>query len=305
MGTGEFLAYITAASMIAKPLRQLTSVNNKIQIGIAAAQSIFEVMDKENEPDRGTIEFLKPAGKIEFRNLSFRYQSSSEDVLKNINLIIEQGETVAFVGRSGSGKSTLVNLLPRFFDVPAGHLFIDGLPIEDYQLKSLRQQVAIVNQHVILFQDSVKSNIAYGDLSEASDDAIEKAATTAHAIEFIKELPNGFDTEIGEDGYMLSGGQRQRLAMARAILKDAPVLILDEATSALDNESERYIQDALEAVMHNRTTLVIAHRLSTIEKADKIIVMDGGEIVETGTHNELLARKGAYAQLHKMQFRDN
>jgi subfamily B ATP-binding cassette protein MsbA len=305
MGTGEFLAYITAASMIAKPLRQLTSVNNKIQIGIAAAQSIFEVMDKENEPDRGTVEFLKPAGKIEFRNLSFRYPGSGEEVLKNINLTIEQGQTVAFVGRSGSGKSTLVNLLPRFNDVPANQLFIDGLPIEDYQLKSLRQQVAIVNQHVILFQDSVKRNIAYGDLATSSDEDIVNAATTAHAMEFIGGLPRGFDTQIGEDGFMLSGGQRQRLAMARAILKDAPVLILDEATSALDNESERYIQDALEAVMHNRTTLVIAHRLSTVEKADKIIVMDAGEIVETGTHAELLTRNGAYAQLHKMQFREN
>ncbi len=305
MGTGEFLAYITAASMIAKPLRQLTSVNNKIQIGIAAAQSIFEVMDQDHEADTGEKVFLKPAGKIEFRDLTFRYDPDKENILKNINLTIEPGETVAFVGRSGSGKSTLVNLLPRFNDVPEKQLFIDGLPIEDYRLDSLRQQIGIVNQHVVLFQDTVKRNIAYGDLATASHDDIEKAATTAHAIEFIRELPEGFDTQIGEDGVMLSGGQRQRLAMARAILKDAPILILDEATSALDNESERYIQDALETVMQGRTTLVIAHRLSTVENSDKIVVMEDGQIVEMGKHQELLAKKGAYAQLHQMQFRDD
>ena len=305
MNTGEFLSYLTAASLIAKPLRQLTSVNSKIQKGIAASQSIFAMMDEEAERDDGTVELQQAQGRLELRDVSFRYPGSEQDALSGINLTIEKGETVAFVGRSGSGKSTLVNLIPRFNIVSAGVITLDGLPLEEYRLRDLRRQVAIVNQQIVLFQDTVAHNIAYGDLAEAPEQDIIDAATAAHAMEFIEKLPQGLQTQVGEDGAMLSGGQRQRLALARAILKDAPLLILDEATSALDTESERYIQQALRGVMAGRTTLVIAHRLTTIENADKIVVMDQGSIVEVGNHQELLAKEGAYAQLHRLQFSDH
>ncbi|MEH6358282.1 MAG: lipid A export permease/ATP-binding protein MsbA [Pseudomonadales bacterium] len=305
MDTGEFLSYLTAASLIAKPLRQLTSVNSKIQKGIAASQSIFAMMDEEPERDTGTVELKKARGRLELRDVSFRYPGSEQDALRGINLTIEQGESVAFVGRSGSGKTTLVNLIPRFNNVSGGQITLDGLPLDDYRLRDLRRQVAIVNQQIVLFQDTVAHNIAYGDLAAASEQDIIDAATAAHALEFIEKLPQGLQTQVGEDGVMLSGGQRQRLALARAILKDAPLLILDEATSALDTESERYIQQALKGVMAGRTTLVIAHRLSTIENADKIVVMDQGAIVEVGNHQELLAKQGAYAQLHRLQFSDH
>lgn len=304
MDTGDFLSYLTAASLIAKPLRQLTSVNSKIQKGIAASQSIFAMMDEATEVDNGTLELQRAEGRVELRDVSFRYQGSEQDALQGINLTIEAGETVAFVGRSGSGKTTLVNLLPRFNNVSGGTITLDGVPLQDYRLHDLRRQVAIVNQQIVLFQDSVAHNIAYGDLDNASLEEIKAAATAAHAMEFIEGLPAGLETPIGEDGVMLSGGQRQRLALARAFLKDAPLLILDEATSALDTESERYIQQALNKVMQGRTTLVIAHRLSTIENADKIVVMDKGCIVEVGAHQELLAKQGAYAQLHQLQFSD-
>jgi len=305
MNTGEFLSYLTAASLIAKPLRQLTSVNSKIQKGIAASQSIFAMMDEEAERDNGSVELQQAQGRLELRDVSFRYPGSEQDALSGINLTIEKGESVAFVGRSGSGKTTLVNLIPRFNNVSGGVITLDGLPLEDYRLRDLRRQVAIVNQQIVLFQDTVAHNIAYGDLAEATEQDIIDAATAAHAMEFIEKLPQGLQTQVGEDGVMLSGGQRQRLALARAILKDAPLLILDEATSALDTESERYIQRALSAVMADRTTLVIAHRLSTIENADKIVVMDKGSIVEVGNHQELLAKEGAYAQLHRLQFSDH
>jgi ATP-binding cassette, subfamily B, bacterial MsbA len=302
MDTGDFLSYLTAASLIAKPLRQLTGVNSKIQKGIAASQSIFEMMDEEAEVDEGTIELKRAKGRIELKDVCFRYPGSDQNALKGINLVIEQGETVAFVGRSGSGKTTLVNLMPRFNNVSGGKITLDGVSLEDYRLRDLRRQVAIVNQQIVLFQDTVAHNIAYGDLADASEADIIQAATDAHAMEFIEKMSEGLQTQVGEDGVMLSGGQRQRLALARAILKDAPLLILDEATSALDTESERYIQQALSSVMKNRTTLVVAHRLSTIENADKIVVMDRGEIVEVGSHHQLLEKQGAYAQLHRLQF---
>jgi len=304
MDVGEFLAYITAASLIAKPLKQLTSVNAKIQRGIAAAQSIFAITDQEQELDEGTLPLSEPDGCIEFRDLTFSYTSEQEPVLSHINLTIEPGETLALVGRSGSGKSTLVNLLPRFYEAQYGQILIDGHPIQDYHLKDLRKHIAIVNQDIVLFQDTVARNIAYGDLADASQEAIDDAARAAHATEFIDTLPLGMNTQIGEDGVTLSGGQRQRLALARAILKDAPILILDEATSALDTESERFIQEALKTVVKGRTTLVIAHRLSTIENANRIAVMDKGCIVELGSHEELLAKDGAYAQLYRMQFNE-
>ena len=301
MDVGDFMGYIAAASLIAKPLRQLTEVNSTIQKGIAAAQSIFSVMDEMPESDVGKQALSRARGQIEFRNVGFCYEADKA-VLQGINLSIKPGETVALVGRSGSGKSTLASLLPRFNDDFSGDILLDGQPLQDYRLTDLRKQVALVDQQVVLFEDTVARNIAYGDLASASAAEISEAARVAHAIEFIDQLVDGMDTVIGEDGVLLSGGQRQRLALARAILKDAPILILDEATSALDTESERFIQEALDVVMKNRTTLVIAHRLSTIEKADLIVVMDQGRIVETGNHNQLLAKGGAYANLHRMQF---
>jgi len=305
LDVGTFLSYLAAAGMIAKPLRQLTGINAEIQRGVAASQSIFAMMDEAPEADSGTTSIERAKGRLELNNVSFSYPNTDQPALSNINLTIEAGETVAFVGRSGSGKTTLVSLLPRFINSSSGEIKLDGVAVEHYKLADLRRQVAIVNQKIVLFQDSIAHNIAYGDLAGASHDEIKAAATAAHAMEFIDDLPAGLDTPVGEDGVMLSGGQRQRLALARAILKDAPLLILDEATSALDTESERYIQQALNKVMHGRTTLVIAHRLSTIENADKIVVMDKGCIVEVGSHAELLAKGEAYAQLHNMQFSDD
>ena len=304
VGSGEFVAYITAAGLLSKPVRSLTDVNEKIQRGIAAAQSVFALLDTPSENDSGTISANQVRGHIEFRNLTFSYPEG-EEVLKGVSLNIEPGKTVAVVGRSGSGKSTLVNLLPRFYDAKPGSIFLDGLPLEAYTLTSLRRQIATVSQKVALFDTSIAANIAYGALSDYDQAAIEAAARDAYAHEFIEKLPESYQTRIGQDGTQLSGGQRQRLAIARALLKNAPILILDEATSALDNESEYYIQAALEGVMRNRTTLVIAHRLSTIEKADLIVVMEKGRIVETGAHADLLARGGVYAQLHSRQFSDD
>jgi len=304
MTTGQFVAFITAASTMAKPIRQLTSVHAKIQKGIAASYSIFESIDHPPEKDNGTYTPDRVAGEIEYRNVRFRYRDQYTDVLQDINLHIKPGETVALVGRSGSGKSTMASLLPRFYEVVDGDILIDGVPTREFSLASLRRQIALVTQSVVLFNDTVRNNIAYGDLRNTPIEEVEEAARQAHAMSFIEELPEGFDTIIGDDGVMLSGGQRQRLAIARALLKDAPILILDEATSALDTESERYIQSALEYVMKGRTTLVIAHRLSTIESADRIVVMDGGRVAESGSHAELIAKGGAYAQLHQMQFND-
>ena len=302
---GDLVAYITAAGLLPKPIRQLSEVSATIQRGLAGAESIFEQLDETPEPDRGTVERERIAGRIEVRQLSFRYPGSDKLVLDDINFTIEPGQMVALVGRSGSGKSTLANLLPRFYQHDQGQILVDGLAVEDYALRNLRRHIALVTQQTSLFNDTVANNIAYGDLAGAPRDAIERAAEAAHAKEFIDLLPEGFDTLVGENGVLLSGGQRQRLAIARAILKDAPILILDEATSALDTESERHIQNALDRVMANRTTLVIAHRLSTIEKADVIMVMEHGRIIERGSHAELLAADGHYARLHAMQFRED
>lgn len=302
MDTGDFLKYITAAAMIARPLRQLTAVNTNIQKGLAAAESIFDVIDEPAETDEGSRSLSSARGEIEFKNLSFQYPGSEKAVLKNINLAISPGQTIALVGRSGAGKTTLANLIARHINASDGQLLIDGHSIDSYVLSDLRKQLAVVSQHIVLFDDSIANNIAYGELQAASNDDIIAAAKAAHAWSFIQSQPAGLDTRVGENGTTLSGGQRQRLALARAFLKNAPILILDEATSALDNESERHIQEALQDIMQDRTTIVIAHRLSTIEMADSIVVMESGEIVEMGSHTELMSKNGAYTQLYQMQF---
>lgn len=302
MTTGQLVAFLTAATTMAKPIRQVTSVHSKIQKGMAAAYDVFETIDEKSESDPGTYAPDRVEGHIIFEDVRFRYRDQLDDVLKGISIDVPAGQSVALVGRSGSGKSTLVSLLPRFYEYSGGDIRIDDHSLRDYSLKALRSQIALVTQNVVLFNDTIAANIGYGALRESSREEIREAAAKAHALEFIDRMPDGLDTMIGDNGVMLSGGQRQRLAIARALLKDAPVLILDEATSALDTESERHIQNALEMVMKDRTTLVIAHRLSTIEKADRILVMDDGQIVESGRHDELLAAGGAYAQLHQMQF---
>jgi len=302
VSVGTFISFMFAMMLLLPAVRNLTNVNAYLQRGIAAATSIFSLLDQKPEQDLGTRELATVKGNIHFRNIRFAYDASKGDVLNNIDLEIEAGQTVAFVGRSGSGKSTLVSLLPRFYEIDHGRIEIDGHDIRDLKLESLRSHIALVSQEVVLFNDTIRRNIAYGTLSECSDEQIRMAAKAAHVQEYVDKLPEGFETMVGEGGALLSGGQRQRLAIARALLKDAPILILDEATSALDNESERAIQAALTELMQNRTTLVIAHRLSTIEGADKIVVMDHGDIVETGTHAELLENNGYYAELYRLQF---
>ncbi|SDN22383.1 ATP-binding cassette, subfamily B, MsbA [Vreelandella arcis] len=303
MTPGEFVAFITAAALMIKPVRQLTEINSEIQKGIAAASELFGLLDIAPEQDNGEYRADRLAGEVKLENVSFRYANDQPNVLHDINLDVAVGEMVAIVGRSGSGKSTLVSLLPRFYQPSDGQIYIDGKPLSEYALRPLRQQIALVSQQVTLFNASVADNIAYG-VNNPDLDAVKAAAKAAYADEFIDQLPNGYATIVGENGVMLSGGQRQRLAIARAIFKDAPLLILDEATSALDTESERYIQKALEDVCQGRTTLVIAHRLSTIERADRIIVMDQGRIIEQGSHRTLLAADGAYAALHQLQFQE-
>ncbi|AKX44291.1 lipid transporter ATP-binding/permease [Thiopseudomonas alkaliphila] len=298
---GDLVAYITLAGLLPKPIRQLSEVSSTVQKGVAGAESIFEQLDEPAEQDQGQVVKTQVQGDLVVENLSFTYPGTQEPVLKNISFVAPAGKMVALVGRSGSGKSTLANLLPRFYSHTQGRITLDGTPIEAFDLLNLRHHLALVSQQVSLFNDTVANNIAYGELAGASLEQVKAAAEAAYAAEFIERMPEQYQTLVGENGVLLSGGQRQRLAIARALLKNAPVLILDEATSALDTESERHIQAALDHAVQGRTTLVIAHRLSTIEKADLILVMDKGEIVERGTHQELLAMNGYYTKLHSTQ----
>lgn len=299
---GDFTVVFSSMLAMMKPLKSLTNVNAQFQRGMAACQTLFSIMDLPKEKDNGTLAVEQVRGEVSFRDVTFRYASKNNDVLRHINLTIPAGKTVALVGRSGSGKSTIANLITRFYDVHHGEVCLDGRNVQDYTLENLRNHCAVVSQQVHLFNDTVANNIAYAATDQYTREQIVAAAKAAYALEFIEDLPQGMDTVVGENGVMLSGGQRQRLAIARALLRNASVLVLDEATSALDTESERAIQAALDDMRSERTIIVIAHRLSTIENADEIVVVDHGEIVEQGTHSDLLAKGQAYAQLHKMQF---
>ncbi|CND55984.1 lipid A ABC transporter ATP-binding protein/permease MsbA [Yersinia enterocolitica] len=299
---GTITVVFSAMIALMRPLKSLTNVNAQFQRGMAACQTLFTILDMEQEKDEGKLEVDRAKGEIEFRHVTFYYPGKDTPALNDINMHIDAGKTVALVGRSGSGKSTIANLMTRFYDVSEGSILLDGHDLRDYRLGALRNQVALVSQNVHLFNDTVANNIAYARDEQYSRAEIEEAARMAYAMDFINKMENGLDTVIGENGVMLSGGQRQRIAIARALLRDCPILILDEATSALDTESERAIQSALDELQKNRTSLVIAHRLSTIEKADEILVIEDGRIVERGMHAELLAKKGVYAQLNRMQF---
>lgn len=302
IGVATFVSFMTAMILLMQPTRRLTNLNATLQQGIAAAQSVFHFLDQSPEPDHGTRTVVRARGEVEYRGVTFSYTPEKGRVLEGVDLHIESGQTIAIVGNSGAGKTTLVSLLPRFYELTAGQLLLDGIDVRTLRLDSLRAQIALVSQHITLFNDTIAHNIAYGALGQVNETDIIRAAQAAHAMEFIHALPEGLETRVGENGVLLSGGQRQRLAIARALLKDAPVLILDEATSALDTQSERHIQAALDALMSTRTTLVIAHRLSTIEGADLIVVLDRGHIVEQGCHQDLLGHNGAYAHLYRMQF---
>ena len=299
---GDFIAFFTAMILLLSPVKRLTDINNPLQRGLAAAESIFALLDEPQEPDEGKMSMGRAAGEIRFCELGFCYPHQPTPVLNDVSVTIAAGETVALVGASGSGKTSLVNLIPRFYHPTSGRIALDGIDIRAITLQSLRRNIALVTQEVVLFNDTVRNNIAYGAMRELSDGEVLRAAQAAHVMEFVRTLPEGLETLIGEHGVRLSGGQRQRLAIARALLKDAPILILDEATSALDTASERYIQAALEALKQGRTCIIIAHRLSTVEHADRIMVLKHGRIVEIGTHAELIRRQGVYAELHRLQF---
>jgi subfamily B ATP-binding cassette protein MsbA len=301
LSPGVFTTILTCMVMLLRPLKLLTTVNSEFQKGMAACISIFHVLDQQQEQDSGSKPLIRAQGKVEFKAVSFHYQNETKNALENLSFVAQPGESIAFVGRSGSGKSTITSLLLRFYNATTGEVLIDDENIQHYKLHDLRKQFAYVSQQVVLFNDTIANNIAYGN-PKASKAEIIAAAKNAHVLEFATKMPAGLDTNIGENGSMLSGGQRQRIAIARALLCDAPILILDEATSALDTESERHIQEALQILQTNRTSIVIAHRLSTIENADKILVLEQGKIVEQGNHHTLLAKGGAYAQLHQYQF---
>ncbi|WP_039959846.1 lipid A export permease/ATP-binding protein MsbA [endosymbiont of Riftia pachyptila] len=302
LSVGSFVSFIAAIVMLLSPLKKLIRINEQLQQGLAAAESVFDLVDEPSEADQGQRPIERLSGQIHFERIHFSYQGASEPALRDIDLKIATGETVALVGPSGSGKSTLASLLPRFYELNQGRILLDGIDCREMPLAQLRNNIALVSQDVTLFNDTVEANIAYGLMRGTPRDKVLEAARAAHAIEFIEQMPDGIETLIGEDGTRLSGGQRQRLAIARALLKDAPILILDEATSALDNESERYIQEALQTLTQNRTTLIIAHRLSTIESADRILVMEQGRIIEQGDHTSLMARNGVYRTLYDTQF---
>ncbi|MFK7890587.1 MAG: lipid A export permease/ATP-binding protein MsbA [Granulosicoccus sp.] len=302
ISVGSFMSFITAMLLLFAPLKRLTNLNSQIQKGIAAGESLFAILDLESERDNGTKLLEADITSVEYRKVHLKYHESKPSVLTDISLEITNGETVAFVGESGSGKTSLVNLIPRLYELESGNVLINGTPVDGYTLQSLRSRIATVSQDVVLFNDTIASNIAYGSRDSVEEKTLHNACKAAHCHDFIMQLPDGYQTMVGENGVMLSGGQRQRVAIARALLKNAPLLILDEATSALDTESEHKVQRGLEALMQGRTTLVIAHRLSTIEKADRIVVMDRGRIVETGTHEQLLSSQTHYFKLHQLQF---
>lgn len=305
LSAGQFMSFFGAMMLLLQPLRRLMSVNATLQRGLAAGQSLFQVIDEPDELDSGSVVNDRVVGKIEFRDVHFAYDEKQGLVLDGVSCTVEAGQTLAIVGHSGSGKSTLVSLLPRFYDLESGAILLDGVPLPDYELLNLRSNISLVSQEVVLFNDTIANNLAYGELRQCSEKELLQAAEAAHVMDFVKDMPNGLDTLVGDRGVLLSGGQRQRIAIGRALLKNAPVLILDEATSSLDSQSERRIQAALNILMKNRTTLVIAHRLSTVENADQIIVLDRGRIVESGTHRKLLEHNGVYAGLYRAQFADD
>jgi subfamily B ATP-binding cassette protein MsbA len=304
LSPGQFISFFSAMMLMLQPVRRITNVNATLQRGVAGADSLFSIMDEKDEEESGTLEVERVRGDVRFDAIQFSYGDEDENVIDNLSVSIGVGKTLAIVGHSGSGKSTLASLLPRFYELDSGDILIDEVSIRDYTLNSLRSNISLVSQDVVLFNDTIRNNLAYGQLKSRTDEELMAAAEAAHVLDFVNELPDGLETTVGDRGVLLSGGQRQRIAIGRALLKNAPVLILDEATSALDTRSERRIQEALNVLMKDRTTLVIAHRLSTVEKADQIIVLDAGKIVESGTHAELVAVDGHYAALYRMQFSD-